>query len=91
MIALRLYTIAVLRWLVNLFLRWCIALDPGLAPVRPDYLATAQMLTEHWEAVLGAGYGEAKRHHCLAGLAKMYPALSKRTLSQAIEDALPDV
>jgi hypothetical protein len=83
--------VAVLEWVNDICISLLNWVDPPPAVVADPLFCAAKALTEQWEAALGAGYGEAKRHQVLAALAKQYPDLSKRTLAQAIEDALPDV
>jgi hypothetical protein len=75
-------------WLIRLLL-WLVAkLEPEDA-VSP-LLARARSLTALWEArTTGKGFGEMKRHNCLAQLIKEYPTVSKRELSRVIEEALP--
>ena len=49
---------------------------------------TAERLARAAEEAHGAGFGEAKRHQVYARLIKVYPTVSKRLLSRAIEDAV---
>jgi len=53
-----------------------------------DLAQAADRLVAAWEAQLGAGFGEAKRHQVYAALIKQFPAVEKRSIARAIEDAV---
>lgn len=70
------------------------ALDPPTPVMVPElpnlFLDRVRALIARWDATLGPGFGEAKRHQVYAQLLKEYPDTRKRDLAFAIEQVLQD-
>ncbi len=74
--------------LTRLWQRWKSAEVKTLTVPVDDLFVRAGELTKLWDAKLGSGFGEAKRHQVLAQLQKEFPTKSHREFALVIEAVL---